>query len=242
MRVSSYHYFPLAWPFIVGLFILLVIVIALIELRVLKYAYERMGIPSRYVLLILLLSLVGASINIPVAQLPPEEVLSNKIVTSHGMQYVVPEVKEWPATTIAVNVGGAVIPILLSIYLIIRNRLFVTALIGVGVVTIAVHLLATKVPGVGITVPIFIPPVIAAVVAFILNRRQAPPLAYVSGTLGTLLGADILNLGDIQGLGAPIASIGGAGTFDSVFLTGILAVLLAPASAPEETKRRVEVA
>ena len=44
-------------------------------------------------------------------------------------------------------------------------------------------------------------------------------------TLAT--GADLLNLDKIQGLGAPIASIGGAGTFDGVFLTGILAALLA---------------
>jgi uncharacterized membrane protein len=52
-------------------------------------------------------------------------------------------------------------------------------------------------------------------------------LAYVGGTLGTLIGADVLNLGRIGGLGAPIVSVGGAGTFDGIFLTGILAVLLA---------------
>jgi uncharacterized membrane protein len=45
--------------------------------------------------------------------------------------------------------------------------------------------------------------------------------------LGTLIGADLMNLGSIQGLHAPVLSIGGAGTFDGVFLTGILAVLLA---------------
>jgi hypothetical protein len=37
----------------------------------------------------------------------------------------------------------------------------------------------------------------------------------------------LLNLGKIQGLGAPVASIGGAGKFDGIFLTGIIAVLLA---------------
>jgi len=35
-----------------------------------------------------------------------------------------------------------------------------------------------------------------------------------------------MNLGRIQGLGAPIVSIGGAGTFDGIFLSGIIAVLL----------------
>ena len=52
-------------------------------------------------------------------------------------------------------------------------------------------------------------------------------VASVSGSLGTLIGADLLNLGRIQGLGAPVMSIGGAGTFDGIFLTGIMAVRLA---------------
>ncbi|MGA9991623.1 MAG: DUF1614 domain-containing protein, partial [Thiobacillaceae bacterium] len=66
-----------------------------------------------------------------------------------------------------------------------------------------------------------------AIVALALSRRHAAPLAYICGSLGTLIGADLLNLGKIQGLGAPIASIGGAGTFDGIFLTGLLAVLYA---------------
>jgi uncharacterized membrane protein len=45
--------------------------------------------------------------------------------------------------------------------------------------------------------------------------------------VGTLVGADLLNLGRLRGVGAPVASIGGAGTFDGIFVTGIVAVLLA---------------
>src|SRR5205823_5575342 len=91
--------------------------------------------------------------------------------------------------------------------------------------------------GVGISVPNFLPPLLAAGVALILSRRAAPPLAYIAGSLGTLIGADLLNLHKIQGLGAPVASIGGAGTFDGVFLTGILAVLLAPVGGPSRPRR-----
>jgi uncharacterized membrane protein len=76
-------------------------------------------------------------------------------------------------------------------------------------------------------VPVLAPPLITAVVAVLLSRRLAGPLAYVSGSLGTLIGADLLNLDKLHGLGAPIASIGGAGTFDGIFVTGILAALLA---------------
>ncbi len=94
-------------------------------------------------------------------------------------------------------------------------------------VAFIVHQLATPVPGVGISVPLIAPPLVAALTAVLLSRRYAAPLAYVGGGLGVLIGADLTNLDKLQTLGAPVASIGGAGTFDGVFLTGIVAVLLA---------------
>jgi len=66
-----------------------------------------------------------------------------------------------------------------------------------------------------------------AVVALLLSRTRAAPLAYIAGSLGTLIGADLLNLDKLTDLNAPVASIGGAGTFDGIFLTGIVAVLIA---------------
>ena len=87
--------------------------------------------------------------------------------------------------------------------------------------------LSSTVPGIGIAIPSLVPPIIAATVALLVARTNVAAVAYVSGSLGTLIGADLLNLGRIQGLGAPVVSIGGAGTFDGVFLTGIIAVLLA---------------
>ena len=82
-------------------------------------------------------------------------------------------------------------------------------------------------------------PLITAAVALLISRTSGPAVAYVSGSLGTLIGADLLNLGKIQGLGAPIASIGGAGTFDGIFQTGIVAVLLASLSVRTSTMRRL---
>jgi uncharacterized membrane protein len=108
-----------------------------------------------------------------------------------------------------------------------KQHLYGPCLVGVLIVTAVVHWLAEPVQGVGIAVPMFIPPLVATGTAMALRRRSAPPLAYIAGSLGTLIGADLLNLGKIQGLGAPVASIGGAGTFDGIFLTGILAVILA---------------
>jgi uncharacterized membrane protein len=74
---------------------------------------------------------------------------------------------------------------------------------------------------------VFVPAVTAAIVALLLSREHTAQLAYIGGSLGTLIGADLLNLGNIRGLGAPDASIGGAGTFDGIFLIGIVAVLIA---------------
>jgi uncharacterized membrane protein len=227
MDSLSLHYFPLAFPFLLLMFLLFILLVFLIEIRILGYAYERIGIDRRYIFGLLLLSFFGSYVNIPVAQLPAEEVQSGQIMTFFGMQYVVPMVREWPRTIIAVNLGGAIIPTVLSLYLMLKNRLYGRTLLAVGIVTVIVHMMAHPVRGVGIAVPTFTPPLAAAGVALALSRRYAPILAYIAGSLGTLIGADLLNLGKIRGLGAPVASIGGAGTFDGIFVTGIVAVLLA---------------
>jgi uncharacterized membrane protein len=98
-------------------------------------------------------------------------------------------------------------------------------LLGVAVVAVVTHLVTRPVKGVGISTPIFIPPLAAALSVYLLLPAAPRVIAYVSGVLGTLIGADLSNLNRIPKLGAPIAGIGGAGTFDGIFLTGIIAVL-----------------
>jgi len=142
----------------------------------------------------------------------------------------------WPGTVLAVNVGGAVIPTLMSAYLVIRYQLWLKAALATAAIAFVIHSMATPVPGIGIAVPVFAPVVTTAILAFILSREYAAPLAYIGGSMGTLIGADLLNLDRISGLGAPVASIGGAGTFDGIFLTGILAVLLAGIASPSRPR------
>ena len=218
---------PLALPFFLMLFFFFVLLIILIEIGILQYAYEKIGIDKRHIFALLLLSLLGSYVNIPVAELPAEHMHSGRLITFYGMRYVIPTVKEWPRTIIAVNVGGAVVPVILSLYLLFKNRLYARGFVAVGIVTVIVHLMAYPVQGVGIATPTFMPPLVATGAAILLSRQYAPPLAYIGGSLGTLIGGDLMNLGKIQGLGAPVAAIGGAGTFDGIFVTGILAVLLA---------------
>lgn len=226
---AGVHYFPLPLPFLLFLLLLFGVLVALAEIGILRFAYSRIGINPRYFFLFLLLSFIGSYVNIPVAEFPPEEVVTRHVASYMGMKYIIPTVTDRAGPILAVNVGGGLVPTLLSLYLVIKKRLYLQAILGVALMTVVVHILAHPVPGVGIAEPTFIPPLIAAGVALLLTRASspAPALAYVCGSLGTLIGADLLNLGDIPGLGAPVASIGGAGTFDGIFLTGILGVLLA---------------
>jgi uncharacterized membrane protein len=205
---------------------LLLGIVTLLEIGVLNSAYRRLGLPPRAAMLVLLASLVGSYLNIPVARLPEARVVARAFVDAFGMPYLVPQVVDWPGTIVAVNVGGALIPTLLSIYLVVADRLYLEAAAATAIVAVVVHKLATPIPGVGISVPLFWPPVLAAIAALILSRRHAAPLAYVAGSIGVLIGADLSNLDKLQGLGAPVASIGGAGTFDGVFLAGVVAALL----------------
>jgi uncharacterized membrane protein len=231
---SQLNYLPLTLPFFSVLAALFLVLVVFVEIRVLRYAYLRAGVNTRAVLLVLLVSLFGSYINIPIAQLPERQVISGQVIPFYGMQYIIPTVREWPGTVIAINVGGAIVPICLSLYLLVRNRIWVSGLIAIVAVTALCHYLAHPVPGLGIAIPTFVPPITAAFIALLLSPRHAAPLAYVGGSLGTLIGADLLNLGKIQGLGAPVASIGGAGTFDGIFLTGVLAVLFATLVGPPD--------
>jgi uncharacterized membrane protein len=128
---------------------------------------------------------------------------------------------------LAINVGGAVIPALLSLYLLTHMQLTLGVPVVVGLVTLVSNRLARPVRGLGIAIPGLIPPVVAALGAyFFCPQELRAPTAYIAGTMGILVGADILKLKEIGKLGAPVASIGGAGTFDAIFLSGIIAVLL----------------
>ena len=232
MMDSQVHYLPLTPGLFSVLVIIFVVLIILIQLRILRYAYMRLGIGPGAALLVLFGSLIGSYFNIPITILPGHPIRTGEIVDFFGMRYIVPVVTAFPGTVLAINVGGAVIPTLMSTYLVLRYQLWLKAAIAVVVIAIVIHAMATPVHGVGIAVPVFVPVVVTAILAFLLSREYAAPLAYIGGSMGTLIGADLLNLDKISGLGAPIASIGGAGTFDGIFLTGILAVLLAGIASP----------
>jgi uncharacterized membrane protein len=206
--------------------LLLFLVFSLVKIGVFALAFRNLGIAPEMLFLLLSLCIVGSMINIPIRRIPmghqPEEW---EVVSFFGMRFRPPRWQQ-RHMVLAVNVGGAIIPTLSSIYLWRQTGTPMRMLIAVAIETLIVYKLARPVPGVGIATPMFVPPLVAALTAYIINPQWPAPTAYVAGTLGTLIGADVLNLHQIKKLNAPVVSIGGAGTFDGIFLTGILAVLL----------------
>jgi len=211
-------------------FIVLAFFFILLEIHVISYAFVTLGLSPELAFTALLASLVGSYINVPITRVASGPPHPAEVVRSFGIRYRVPTRYATDSTIVALNVGGAIVPVLISVYLLTQMpSIIVPALIGVAIVTVIVHRFAMPVPGLGIATPMLIPPIVAALCGYFLGSSQhhRDAVAFISGVIGTLIGADLLNLRNLRDLGAPVASIGGAGTFDGIFLTGIVAVLLA---------------
>jgi uncharacterized membrane protein len=157
MFSSQFHYLPLSPLFFSILVGVLLGLFILIQLGALRYAYMRLGLGSGAALALLVASLIGSYFNIPIAELPEQEIISGREITYFGMHYVVPTVVDWPGTVIAVNVGGALIPGLMSLYLLARYRLWLLGLASTACVGAVCYSLADPVSGVGIALPVLVP-------------------------------------------------------------------------------------
>ena len=142
-------------------------------------------------------------------------------------------------TQVSVNVEGAVVLVVISLhFLLVSNPsrspdifvAYLRVLVVLAMVAFLVHQSTRLVKELGIATPAFCPPIITALAVVLVDftSPMACPaqIAYVGGTLGTLIGADLLNLGRLPELRAPAVSIGGAGTFDGIYITGLASVLL----------------
>lgn len=200
-------------PFILIVLIVLLLIPLLIlyfYLKVTEEAFELIGFSSHHAVLMTLGALFGSLVDIPVYR--------------------------YGSALICVNLGGAIIPSLITLELILKRRVDIKrAIFGILIVSAVTFFVAEPVREVGIVMPFYVSPLLAGICGGILGfgKRCAPALAYISGTAGTLIGADLLNVFNpevldylTRGLFGKL-SIGGAGIFDGIFLTGVLSVFLA---------------
>ncbi len=218
---------PLIFLVMVVFFVMAFIMLPFLLVGLIGGAFIKLGLSPHMMFWLLILTLLGSLVNIPIHTLETTEVMGGQVISYFGMRVRLPAAPRTRRTVLALNVGGAVIPAFLSLYL--WSRMPFTLALPIllsGMIVIMYHV-ARPVKGLGIAVPGLIPPVLAALGAWLLCPEELrAPIAYIASTMGTLIGADLLKLREINHLGAPVASIGGAGTFDAIFLSGIIAVLL----------------
>jgi len=215
-------------PFrILFLIFLLIIFVVIIQLGVLKIAFDRLGLSEGSATLLFGATLLGSMINLPLFRMktnaPPPATQLPKFFEAFLRQHQLFN----GTTQISINVGGALIPICFSYYLWTHSQLAPGSIaLAVALVAAVSFFMSRPVPGLGVTMPLLLAPLVAALAASLIDADQRAPLAYIAGTLGVLIGADLFHMKDIKKMGVPFASIGGAGSFDGVFITGIVAVLL----------------
>ena len=129
--------------------------------------------------------------------------------------------------SIYASVAGFIIPLLISVKLIASGRVSaLKAIIGVVLLTYVCNKNAVVGHfGVGVT-DLLTPIIVASLYSLYVSDKPAP-LAYVSGTLGMIIGADVLNIPKLSdAFGSKFITIGGAGVFDAIYIVGVFSVFL----------------
>ena len=176
---------------------------------------------------------VGGLFNIPITRYERDDEVAAHPLSAYGLNGFWPHLERTRReTVIAVNVGGCIIPTLLALYELSHivdagNAMVMATVAACAVNIVACYMLARPIPGIGIVLPGFVPPMIAVLSALVVAPDMAAPVAFIAGVTGPLIGADLMHLREIKDSAVGIASIGGAGTFDGIVLSGILAAYLA---------------
>ncbi len=236
------------WPFTrmrgIVYFILSAITLPVYMLN-LATVLSLIGISSYYSiiigLLITVVSLVASAVHLVIYEVNAMVYVPTfTSITFFGMTFKIPTIStQSRRTIISLNAGGALIPVAVSIalaYLLCSDypKLITPIIISVALTALMVNRVSRVVPAIGIVTPAIVPPILAAFISYMAVAFMANPyifvtpvVAYITGVLGTLIGADLLNLRKVIDIAPVIADIGGAGTFDGIFFTGVLAVFYA---------------
>ncbi len=214
-------------------FILMLVLLPILFGELMATSLGKLHLNPEMALLLMVAIIIGGLVNIPVKRIAHERVVPMHPLAVFGLGRLWPGMRrERHETIIAVNFGGCIVPTGLALYellyLAAAGAPTLLALLVAGGVNIAVcYFAARPVPGVGILLPGLLPAAVAALLALLFAPGEAAPVAYIAGVAGPLIGADLLHLKEIEQSAVGIASIGGAGTFDGIVLSGIVAAYLA---------------
>ncbi len=222
----SMVYLPISF-FLFLLFLLLFPFVWLtVTLDVVELAVAKLGFSPNVAFILFAAVLIGSVINIPLYQVESTVTIVSDFSDMWLRQFWgIPLHKVRQKTIVALNVGGGLIPVLLAIYELTRSD-FLAILLVTFIVIVVSYYSARVVPGIGIEMNALIAPLTASLSALIIAASQAPAVAFAGGILGTLIGADLLHLKEIEKMTPGVISIGGAGVFDGIAMCGLFALLL----------------
>ncbi len=209
------------------LFLLLLPFIWLVfTIDVVQMAAAKLGFAPNIALLLLVLIILGSTINIPLYRVESRADVLDEFMLFYQRQFWgIPLVQMKQTTVVALNVGGGLIPIFLALYQF--GKTSPLAILGVtALVTTVSYFAAHVVPGIGIAMNPLLAPLTSALAAMLIAGDHAVAVAFAGGVLGTLIGADLLHLKEFTSMHVGVLSIGGAGVFDGIALCGFFALLL----------------
>lgn len=213
--------------------LILAVLLPLMFVDVMETSLLKLGLDPRSAFILIVAMFTGGMINLPIRRLVRTEAAVAHPLAAFGLTALWPGLRRIRReTVIAVNLGGCVIPVGVAIYEVVRLRaaglsLVVPLTAAVLINTGLCYLISRPVRGVGIVMPTFLPAIVAAGSAYLLAPDLAPPMAFVAGVMGPIIGADLLHIREFSETAAGVVSIGGAGTFDGIVLSGIIAAYLA---------------
>ncbi|HHW41952.1 MAG TPA: DUF1614 domain-containing protein [Syntrophomonadaceae bacterium] len=185
--------------------ITLLIVSVLIYFGMAQRVLDRLRLSDKAALGIIAALIIGGFINIPLPRGPRLEA--------------------------SLNIGGGLVPLLLSGYLITTSgstKEKLRAITGIAATAGAVYLTGVLMgadPETMLLDPLYIYPLVGGLVAYLTGRSRRS--AFIAATVGILL-VDFIIYIRLLVTGTPGAVlIGGGGAFDAVVIAGLLAVLLA---------------
>ncbi|BCU68976.1 DUF1614 domain-containing protein [Stygiolobus caldivivus] len=212
----------------------------IITLGYFAFLFKSIGINDVYSLALAFsfsfLSFVFSPVNLVLKEINREALLPEvDVIYVFGIPVYVPRLSyQARKTLVAINIGGAIIPVAISSILLfftvkLSPLIPILVLVNTALVTLVSNRFSRVLPGVGVVMNPLIAPVTSSLISLLLFSHLAifiPISAYISSVLGTLIGADLLNMKKIIDASPQIVSIGGMGTFDGIFLSGVFSIIL----------------
>lgn len=216
------------------LFILILMILSpLLFGEIMLASLHKLHLSPQAALTLMIGMFLGGLVNIPIRRIRRGNTVVTHPLDIYGLSRFLPELQRRASETIvAVNLGGCIIPVGIALYEIaflatLGSSLFLAVAVGCAINIVVCYAVARPVPHIGIAMPAFVSPLTAAALATLLASEAAAPAAFIIGIAGPLVGADLLHLREVEATETGIVSIGGAGTFDGIILSGMLAAYLA---------------